>query len=162
MPSWSKFLRRMYLLVFYYIPRIFWWTARHFAQTKNDDWLWSARRSFVVSVVRAIFNDTTPKAMLAEQTSSLVMDHNSQSTMEVVTETFTVPSDNNLVQAMEKATYDLSESSFTPTQIDLAPWVKGEWVTDRLSAKDTRRESPEDVQKGGQPVTYLYLHGGQF
>lgn len=136
--------------------------ASSFASSNDDGWLWSAKKAFIVAVVRAIFNDPNPKSMLLEQRSSLVNEHNSQPTMDVTPEIFTVPSDNNLSEIVGDAIRDMSESPSTLNDVRLAPWVEGEWVIDRPLTTGSGRESPEWGKQNNQKVTYLYLHGGQF
>lgn len=160
--SYRSQLLKLYTLCFYYIPNIVWWTAAHITQSKNAEWLWTVKKAFVVAVVRTVFSDPTPKSMILEQRGSLASNGNSLPTMDIVPERFTVPSDNNLSEIVERAIRDTSGSSYTLTDVRLAPFVEGEWVSDKPLAPGSDRGSTVFGKQNGQNVTYLYLHGGQF
>lgn len=166
MPGQSL-LTRLRRGLFYYIPAILWtlstWlvqlatttttTTRSFSGSTTRQW--DFRTALVIAIVRAVFNDPTPTSMLEQQVASFAPDEIlPHAKMRVVKDRFMALRENNLAELMSDAVNELAGSaagSLPKIEMETVA-VPGEWVTDAVSPSNPVSE----------PLTYIYLHGGQF
>ena len=127
------------------------------------------RTAFVVSVVRAMFNDPSPVSMLEVQRES-IEDPGVHGPIWVVTDEFPPPPESDVKDALYRAIKALGHGKDALCgDVDLRP-VSGEWVGLRKGTGNNASEPGISdtekyerlMQETKSNITILFMHGGQF
>lgn len=130
--------------------------------------VWEFRTAVMVTIIRAIFNDPSPRSMLEEQRGSMV-NASVPDTMWVVEDVLPVPKANDLLDVVSKAIEDLADGPVAVPETTLDP-VKGEWVGSRRESQLVQNKAAtasHDKFQGlvadtTSDLILVFLHGGQF
>lgn len=130
--------------------------------------VWEFRTAVMVTIIRAIFNDPSPRSMLEEQRGSMVTAPVPDTTW-VVEDVLPVPRANNLMEVVSKAITHLADGPVVIPETTLDP-VVGEWVGSRRESQvvhDKTATESHDKFRGfiadtSSDLVFVFLHGGQF
>ncbi|KIM93895.1 hypothetical protein OIDMADRAFT_70755, partial [Oidiodendron maius Zn] len=125
---------------------------------------------FIVSIFRALFNDSTPISMLESQSNS-ILSPEIKGPIWVVRDEFPAPLEQDVKKVLYRAIEGLSDGTDSQNigDVDILP-VSGEWVGHRTGVgKDELEPMVAEAHKYDclmrevkSRVTILFLHGGQF
>lgn len=166
--SKTSFLARCRHVLQYYVPAIAAPLVAYILRLSKTSSVWNFRTAVLVAIIRAIFNDPTPRSMLEEQQGSLVYGP-APDTMWVVADALSVPTDNNLLDVVSKAIVELANGPVDVPETTLDT-VKGEWIGSRRGTANVHNKpATADHEKfqrliadTSSDLVFIFLHGGQF
>lgn len=165
----TSFLSRFRHVLFYYVPAVVAPLGAYVLRISDTSSVWGFRTAVLVTILRAIFNDPTPKSMLEEQRQSFVVNAPTPDTLWVVEDILPAPKENNLLEVVSEVVKELATDAVALPQTTVVP-VSGEWIGSRrepghgFGRTETNKEQNLRNLKADttSDFVFIFLHGGQF